>query len=272
MPSRLPLLIEADQLAPHLDDPHLLLVDLGAPERYVDGHLAGAINLSYAALVRGIPPALGLLPDLAQLSAVCSAIGLTPERPVVAYDAEGGGRASRLLWTLDVLGHPAGSLLNGGLPAWQAAGQPLTSRPVAATPSRYQAEIAHPQALADKDYILARLQQPDLALLDTRSPAEYHGQDQRAARGGHIPGAVNLNWTETMDPTRDLRLKPDAELRTRLTALGVTPDKEVIVYCQTHHRSAHTYLVLKHLGYPRVRGYAGAWSEWGNDPALPVAR
>jgi thiosulfate/3-mercaptopyruvate sulfurtransferase len=92
----------------------------------------------------------------------------------------------------------------------------------------------------------------------------------RAARGGHIPGAVNLNWTLAMDEQRQLRCKADATLRALLETIGVTPDKEVILYCQTHHRSAHTYLVLKHLGYPRVRGYAGAWSEWGNDPTLPV--
>ena len=94
--------------------------------------------------------------------------------------------------------------------------------------------------------------------------------DQRAARGGHIPGAVNLNWMDTMDPQRQLRLQPAPVLRQLLDLRGVTTDKEVIVYCQTHHRSAHTYWVLRYLGYPRVRGYPGAWSEWGNDPSVPV--
>jgi thiosulfate/3-mercaptopyruvate sulfurtransferase len=126
--------------------------------------------------------------------------------------------------------------------------------------------------VADKSYILSRLGQADLALLDTRSPGEYRGLDVRAARGGHIPGAVNMNWTTAMDQARQLRFKADGELRALLEGLGVTPDKEVIVYCQTHHRSAHTYMVLKHLGYPRIRGYPGAWSEWGNDAALPVER
>ena len=73
-----------------------------------------------------------------------------------------------------------------------------------------------------------------------------------------------------MDPQRQLRLQPDPVLRQLLDARGVTPDKEVIVYCQTHHRSAHTYWVLRHLGYGRVRGYPGAWSEWGNDPDMPI--
>jgi thiosulfate/3-mercaptopyruvate sulfurtransferase len=79
-----------------------------------------------------------------------------------------------------------------------------------------------------------------------------------------------MNWIDAMDREHNLRLKSADTLHRMLEAIGVTPDKEVVVYCQTHHRSAHTYMVLKHLGYPTVRGYPGAWSEWGNDPMLPV--
>jgi thiosulfate/3-mercaptopyruvate sulfurtransferase len=265
-----PLLLEPEQLEKHLDDADLLIVDVRNGDSYARGHIRGAINLAYADLIRATPPAMGLLPDIAQLSKVMAAIGLTPDRHVVAYDDEGNGRASRLLWTLDVLGHTQLSLLNGGLPAWLAEGRTLSRHTLPPTPSRYSACLANPAAVADKDYILCRLGQTDLALLDTRSPGEYRGSDVRAARGGHIPGAVNLNWTLAMDEQRQLRCKADATLRALLETIGVTPDKEVILYCQTHHRSAHTYLVLKHLGYPRVRGYAGAWSEWGNDPTLPV--
>ncbi|MFO1352680.1 MAG: rhodanese-like domain-containing protein [Gammaproteobacteria bacterium] len=98
------------------------------------------------------------------------------------------------------------------------------------------------------------------------------GIDVRAARGGHIPGALNLNWLEAIDRGRALRFKPDDDLRALLAGRGVTPDKEIMPYCQTHHRSSHTYMVLKHLGFPRVCAYPGAWSEWGNDPALPLER
>ena len=267
----LPLLLEPEQLERHLAEPELLIVDMRSPEHYVRGHIPGAVQLNYASLIQAVPPAMGLMAGLDRLSAVFSAIGLTPDRPVVAYDDEGGGRASRLLWTLDVLGQRQVSLLDGGLLAWTAERRPLKPGAVKPTPGHYQAVLANPAAIADKDYILSRLGQNEVALLDTRSPAEYQGTEVRAARGGHIPGAVNLNWTEAMDMSRQRRFKPAAELRCRLEALGVTPDKEVILYCQTHHRSAHTYMVLKYLDYPRVRGYAGAWSEWGNDPTLPVA-
>jgi thiosulfate/3-mercaptopyruvate sulfurtransferase len=266
----LPLLIEPEQLQPCLVDPAVLIVDLSNPASYAAGHIPGAVHLDYADLVRAEPPAMGLMPGEAQLSEVFSRLGLTQDRAVVAYDEEGNGRASRLLWTLAVLGHDRVSLLNGGIHAWDAAGGPLEA-PFRHPPrSDYRAQLANPAAVADRDYILARLGQSDLALLDTRSPGEFIGQDQRAARGGHIPGAVNLNWTEAMDPQRQWRLQPDPVLRTMLEKRRVTFDKEVIVYCQTHHRSAHTYWVLRYLGYPRVRGYPGAWSEWGNDPRLPI--
>ena len=266
----LPLLIEPESLQACLADPTVLIVDLCDPASYTAGHIPGAAPLGYAHLVRVAPPAMGLLPTEEHLSEVLSRLGLTPERPVVAYDNEGNGRAGRLLWTLAVLGHERLSLLNGGLHAWEAAGGSLEAQNRRPVRSDYSAQFLNPAAVADRDYILARLGQPDLALLDTRTPAEYAGLDVRAARGGHIPGAVNLNWTDAMDPQRQRRFQPDPVLRGLLEARGVTPDKEVIVYCQTHHRSAHTYWVLCHLGYPKVRGYLGAWSEWGNDPDLPV--
>jgi thiosulfate/3-mercaptopyruvate sulfurtransferase len=84
------------------------------------------------------------------------------------------------------------------------------------------------------------------------------------------PGAVNFDWVNAIDQTRNLRLKPAEVLKQTFSNLGATPDKEVIVYCQTHHRSAHTFIVLKSLGYPHVRGYPGSWSEWGNSPETPI--
>lgn len=266
----LPLVVEPESLAACVDDPTVIVLDLRAPAHFAAGHVPGALNTDYATFVAARPPAMGLLPDLRHLSEVFSELGVRQDTAVVAYDDEGGGRASRVVWTLHALGHGRASVLNGGVSAWSAAGLPLEREEVAELVSDYQAVLADPSVLATQDYILSRLGSNDLVLLDTRTPAEFQGLDVRAARGGHIPGAVNRNWTDNIDRTNHLKLLPDSELRSAMAALGVTPDKEIIVYCQTHHRSAHTYVALKHLGFPRVRGYAGAWSEWGNDPNTPI--
>lgn len=265
----LPILVEPTQLAARLGADDLLVVDLNQPHLYTRAHVPGAVPLDYSRIVAPRPPAAAVLPSAEQLAGVLGGIGLLPEHHVVAYDDEGNGRAGRLLWTLDAIGHRHASLLNGGLKAWMAEQRPTESGTAAITPTRYPVEIRG-AVVAEKDYILAHLQDPGVVLVDARSPEEYAGTMKRAARAGHIPGAVNFNWTDAMDAAQDLRLKDTAELKRLLEARGITPDKEVITYCQTHHRSAHTYMVLKLLGYPRVKAYAGSWSEWGNLPDTPI--
>ncbi len=265
----LPLLVEPDALEPLLAKPDLLIVDLCQTNNYTEAHVPGAVHLEYANLLLGTKPAPGLLPDAARLSATLSAIGLTPDKHVVAYDVEGGGRACRFIWTLDALGHPASSLLNGGLFTWANEGHPLSQQPVTPAPSNYSASIGD-RVVATRDYIVKHLSDAQVALLDARTPEEYNGSSVRAARGGHIPGAVNLNWLDTIDKTRNYRLLPDDVLRTLVTDRGLRDDQEIITYCQTHHRSAHSYVMLRHLGFDKAKGYPGAWAEWGNSPDTPV--
>ncbi len=265
----LPLLAESAELEAKLDGENLLIVDLGRPETYAEMHVPGAVYLDYAHLISSRPPAMGLLPNVTQLTGLFRSIGLTPESHVVAYDDEGGGRAARLLWTLDVIGHSRYSLLNGGIHAWINEKRPVTWEPVVRSHSDYMVNLSG-KAIADKAYILAHLNDANVILLDTRSPGEYAGTIVRAERGGHIPGAVNFDWVNAMDKDRNLRLKPFEDLRRMLSDLGVVPEKEVITYCQTHHRSAHTYFVLKYLGYKNIKGYPGSWSEWGNSRDTPV--
>ncbi len=252
------------------NDGDLVLVDLRKTEHYERAHLPGAVHLEYAGLVASRPPVGGLLPDNATLSSLLSTLGLKTHSWVVAYDDEGGGRASRLLWTLDTLGHAGGiSLLDGGFDAWSRANGAIETGRIEPVRSHYRAQALKSCAV-DAQYILANLERTDFILLDTRTPEEFDGSNLRAARGGHIPGAVNFNWTDAMDDMKMLR--PFDELRKRLRGAGVHEDKEVIAYCQTHHRSSHTFVVLRALGFERAKGYAGAWSEWGNLPDTPIER
>jgi len=124
--------------------------------------------------------------------------------------------------------------------------------------------------LATKDWVLANLANPTVLFLDVRSPAEYTGEEAMAERGGHIPGAVNLEWKLMLAEDGSGTLLPFESVLDVLTTAGVTPDREVVTYCQIGGRAAHTYLVLKLAGFEKVRLYEGSWAEWGNDPILPV--
>ena len=268
----MPRVIAAHHLAQRLGDPGIQVVFVGDETVHAQGHIEGATCLRYADLVAVRPPASGLLPDSATLARVLAEAGITPTQHVVAYDASGGGAASRLLWTLDCVGHDDWSLLDGGLPAWRAEGLPLVTDTQAARAEvpPYPVDTAASRARADADYIESHLGDPDVVILDARSPGEYRGDDVRAARAGHIPGAVNLDWTDNVNAAGEGRLRPAESLREAYAALGVTPEREVITHCQTHHRSSLSYVVLRWLGFERVRGYDGSWSEWGNDPRRPV--
>lgn len=269
MSCTLPLILEPEALQSALGRQGILVVDLSATTMYPRYHVPGAVHLEYQHLVRPHPPAMGLLPSAQHIGQVLGSLGVGHDTHVVAYDDEGGGRAARLLWTLEAVGHRCMSLLDGGLTAWANEGFPLEQGIVSAQHCEYSAEIVD-NVVADMGYVLGHLNDSSVALVDARSAEEYQGVKRFAARGGHIPGAIHWEWTQAMDRSRNLRLRPASELLAFLDSHGVTTDQEVITYCQTHHRSAFTWLVLRSLGFPRVRGYHGSWSEWGNSPNTPI--
>jgi thiosulfate/3-mercaptopyruvate sulfurtransferase len=266
----LPLILHPERLESLLDTEDLLIVDLSKESLYQQVHIPGAVHLDYPKIVANQKPVHGLLPDNDYLADLFAQLGIGNDTWVVAYDDEGGGKAGRLLWTLEALGHEKFSLLDGGLSAWINEGYPRDNRPVALNPASFTPNL-NPEVIADAEYIIANLDHPQLVLLDARSPEEFSGSKRYAERGGHIPGAVNWDWTEAMDRERNLHLKPEEELLQALAKLGATPDKEAVVYCHTHHRSSYTYIVLKHLGFQRVRGYPGSWSDWGNRQDTPIS-
>lgn len=256
-----------------LGETGLVIVDLCKAETYQQNHIPGAVHLDYAMLVAGTKPAPGLLPSLEQLNSITRTLGINEDSRVIAYDNEGGGRSGRLLWTLHVMGFYRVSVINGGLQAWSNEGYPAeqASNSPRGNGNFQVSSIENSAALALKEYVVEQVDNSDSSFFDARTPEEFAGSKAFSQRGGHIPGAINLNWTDCIDQSNHMRLKSNQQLTELLNQLGFSRDKEIITYCQTHHRSSHSYMMLLHLGYPRVRGYAGAWSEWGNDPELPVA-
>lgn len=266
----LPPLIEAEQLERSLGAKNLAIIDLSGEKLYAEGHIPGARTLGYSRIVRAEKPVMGLLPEAGEFGQALGELGITGADHIVAYDDEGGGKAARLLWTLECFGHTRYSLLNGGRHAWVNEHHPLTREATPVTPSHYSVTPGHNcSASVQRGVILHHLHDDRFALLDVRSPQEFSGEKRYAERAGRIPGAVNIEWTVFMDQGRNLRLKPEREIRRMLEEKGITTEKQVIAYCQTHHRSAHTWFVLKHLGYS-VRGYEGSWSDWGNRHDTPI--
>ena len=262
----LPLLIEPEDLVPYLRHKQLCVVDLSSASSYLTGHIPGALHLPPQALIAGQPPAPGKLPDIRHLRQLFAHLGHTPETHYVICDDEGGGWAGRFAWTLDVIGHSRYTVINGGMLAWHREGLPVAKTIVERQPTEPNITI-HRGPIAEIPDILENIGKDNFVVWDARSPEEYRGEKILAAKGGHIPGAVNCEWTTLMNPDRNFRIREDA--REYLASLGINDRKEIITHCQSHHRSGFTYLAGKIFGF-NIRGYHGSWSEWGNHPDTPV--
>lgn len=270
MPDHPGILVSPDWLAANLADARLRLVDTGAPQRYQQLHIPGAVALSPVRLNDPLNPVPGQLLPTDRFAQIVGPLGLGDDQHLVVYDDTITPAAARVFWAFEYYGHERVSVLDGGLGAWVAQGHPTANQP-----GRYPAASftprAHPERLATKEGILASLGRDDFALLDTRSPEEHTGQRQMALRAGHIPKSVNVDWVNNLrQQGRVSTFKPLEELRSLYQQAGLTPDKEVAAYCQGGVRAAHGYLALRLLGYQRVSNYAGSWADWGNDPSTPV--
>jgi len=270
MSELIPHLIEPEDLVAMLDVDNMVIVDLSHPALYQQRHVPGAVHLACNTLMANKPPALGKHPDFKDIERLVSNLGIDDSKNVVIYDDEGGGWAGRLAWTLDLIGLNNWSYLNGGIVAWINEGYVTESK--INIPKGCCCEIgstfANPSAVIHVNEIMARLGSHDFVVWDARSPAEHTGAMVRAARGGHIPGAINLEWTELIDRENNLRIRGNAQAI--LDDLGLSKDKTIATHCQLHHRSSFTYMVARILGYEKIAGYDGSWAEWGNLDNTPI--
>jgi thiosulfate/3-mercaptopyruvate sulfurtransferase len=246
-----------------------LLLDLRPPDAYAAGHIRTAIHVDLwgVSLIDTDPAPLKAF--MWMIEHVLAVHGVDASTPIVVYDDQSGMRAARAFWFLEYFGHPSVRMLDGGFGAWIRAGLAVTRDCSPAAASEWTGARAE-KTLATWRDVRASLDKPNAVLLDTRSDGEYCGTTVRARRGGAIPGAVHIEWTRNLTP--DGEFKPAPELKRMYEEAGVTPDREVITYCQGGYRAAHSYLALRLLGYPRVRMYVGSWKEWGDRDDLPVER
>jgi len=196
-----------------------------------------------------------------------SRLGIGNDTMVVGYDAEGGHHAARLWLALRRYGHDRFALMEGGIQKWTAEGRPLEKGEVKVAAAHF---TAHPRegVIATKEEVHDAVKTGQPWLLDVRRDSEFTGEEKRAARGGHIPGAVNILWKDALRD--DWMLKDADELEDMYSNAGFGAETSAVTYCQAGVRAAFTHLVLNALGHDDVRTYDGSWEEWGNDPSLPI--
>lgn len=269
---QLSLVIGATQLAKLLETSNSRIVDVRSPDLYEAGHIPDAVPFNLKLFNISAPPVNGLLPSQTDFEKAMSSIGAHTDKTVFVYDEFGGPAASRFAWTLLAFNHIKVSMLNGGLKAWHTDQHPINTTLPNISPSNYKSSGLNKKIIVDREHILQILNNNQAILVDARSNMEFTGQDIRAERGGHIPGAINLNWEETKDPNNNMQFKSFEELDRLFQERGIHRDKEIICYCQSHQRSALLCILLSTLGYPNVKGYPGAWSDWGNQLNTPIEK
>lgn len=248
-------IVSIEWLLQNLHHPLLRLIDVRSSDAYAEGHLPGAVHLELPAITaiqEGVP---GMLIPAADFAARMSSVGLDESSVVLLYDDNWGMPAARVLWALARFGFTQAAVLDGGWDSWQEHGCPQTT--AVAIPPRTTFVIHNAEEqLAERAWLLAQPPRADLVIIDTRTPNEY---DQ-----GHLPNALNWDWMNAVPVGGWTMMRDAEELRQELATLGVTADKEIVTYCRSGVRAAHTYVVLRALGFPRVRNYDGSWLEWSH--------
>jgi thiosulfate/3-mercaptopyruvate sulfurtransferase len=263
--------VDSAWLAEHLADGSAIAVDTRTEQEYRQGHIPGAIWANPSA----VPPISTPEGDArfrAFVGDYMTRLGIMGNETVVFYAMTNRTTDARGLWTADFAGFGNAALLTGGLQQWVADGQPVSQEPAERTPVPFMPRFDE-ATFATADDVVARLNDPDVVVLDVRAWGERVGDPTATysdlnPRLGRIPGSIWVDWTDLANA--DGTYKSPEEIRAILAAKGVTPEKEVITYCQGGGRAAHSYSALKQAGFNDVRHYVGSWGDYSRRPELPI--
>ena len=247
------------------------VVDVRVGTKYLLGHIDGALHIDkkeFLSLRRGVK---SLIPTVGEAQELFDRYGFTPDTTVVVYAEHSNPYSARFAWTLRYHGHDKVYVLNGGYEKWSREGLPTSFLPTSAKRGEGYLITSSRDIRADADQVLTRLSNPSTVVWDTRGKGEYEGTDIRAYRGGHIPGAVHLQWTDLLEEKDGIKvLKSQGQIEGLLASYGITREKTIIAHCQTGIRSAYATLVLLALDYQDAKNYDGSWIEWANNQEFPV--
>jgi thiosulfate/3-mercaptopyruvate sulfurtransferase len=272
------VLVDADWVQAHLHDPKVRLIEVDVDTTaYDQGHIPGAIAYNWQKELQDQVVRAPLSKE--HLEELLGRAGVSNDTTIVLYGDNNNWFAAWALWILKYYGHHDVRLLDGGRVKWLADKREITTDVPSYPATTYHAGTPDTGIRALRDQVLNWLGRENIALVDVRSPGEYSGEllapanlpQEGAQRGGHIPGAANIPWSQAVQA--DGTFKPADELRSLYGSKGVTPDKEVVAYCRIGERSSHTWFVLQYLlGYPQVRNYDGSWTEWGSLIGVPIEK
>ncbi len=252
----------------------IIILDARKDKEYKAGHIPGAINAPWQGFARmeGNPgdPGWGTLLPKDKLAEKLGAIGINADKDIVIYaDPNGWGEDGRILWMLKMAGLNRGKLLDGGWPAWKAAGGETGTEAPVIKPVKLQIPVLDENMTATTEWIKTNLNR--IRIVDARAQKEFQGAvDFGEKRGGHLPDAVNIPFKEVLNDDGTVKSVP--ELKELFAKAGLKPEDEIVVYCTKGIRSAHMTLLLRLAGFAKARNYDASFYEWAGNELLPVAK
>jgi thiosulfate/3-mercaptopyruvate sulfurtransferase len=271
-------LVETDWVFQHLQDPGIRLVESNEdPLLYDMGHIPGSVKVDWFTTLQD--PLRRDFLSKGEFEKLCSALGIGNDTAVIFYGDKSNWFAVYALWLFQYYGHLKTKVMNGGRAKWDLEKRPWSKEAAHYPATKYSAKEPDNSIRAFREDVFNQIKGRK-PLVDVRSPKEYSGEllhmpnypQEGAQRGGHIPGAASIPWSQAVNEA-DSTFKPYEALKALYEGRGVTPDKEVIAYCRIGERSSHTWFVLKYLlGYPQVKNYDGSWTEWGNLVGAPIEK
>lgn len=267
------ILMGTDAVGDLQKQPNVVLIDAEAPASYQRGHIPGAVNLHFTQFADIKSRKENAYPvRVADAEKLLGGAGIGNDTVVVIYDGGDGKAATGLWFALDFFGHEKMKVVNGGFRKWVKEGRATTQDTPKVVKKTYVAK-AHPEKVVTLDRLKKDLRKKNVMLIDARTLNEYIGQTvpDGTSRGGHIPGARHLEWSKLGGDLETF--KSADEMKKILAKHGITPDTEVITYCNAGiGRSSYLSLALELAGHDKVKVYSGSWEDWSSDPRLPIEK